>query len=81
MLVVTVELWPSGEALEAKVLSRMFIANVGGTVEFGDYKVDVSGFSSAAVKKHARKLNVWSLVDKAIRAVGVRSRPGGKKPS
>lgn len=41
MIVVKVELWPYGHESEAKELSRMYIANTGGTKDRGNYKVAV----------------------------------------
>lgn len=73
MLVIKVELHraKTGEIVE---LSRMTIANVGGTDFAGDYKVWLAkptGESpDGVVIGHRRSSPVWSLVYKALRATG-----------
>lgn len=37
MIVVRIELWPYGAASAAKEISRIYVADVGGTVETGFY--------------------------------------------
>lgn len=41
MIVVRIELWPGGAEDKLREIGRMYIANVGGTQERGDYTVAV----------------------------------------
>lgn len=41
LITVKIELWPWGDEKRAREIGRMYIANVGGTVERGDYDVAV----------------------------------------
>lgn len=49
MITVKVELWPRGDESTAREIGRMYIANVGGTVERGDYEVAVCRRNSDAL--------------------------------
>ena len=49
MIVVKIELWPLGAESRKREIGRMYIANVGGDVERGDYQVAVCRRGSDAV--------------------------------
>lgn len=69
MLLVRIEIHPNGDSSRARTLSEMRIANVGGTVEYGDYAVEL-GDRKASVTGHSRLTSpVWVLVSKALRAL------------
>jgi hypothetical protein len=48
MIVVKIEMWPSGNESHAREIGRTYIANVGGTAERGDYRVAVCRRNSIA---------------------------------
>jgi hypothetical protein len=82
MLVVKIELWPFGDAARAKEIARTYIWNQGtGTKELGDYGVHVckegdfqhplDGYPaerSADIGAYPRRLPVWHLIIRALRA-------------
>lgn len=87
MLVVTVELYPGGNAAKRKTLGTMVVDNIGVSAEGrrGNYRVRVykkgedllafrygkAPLRQGQVLDHARlSLPVWSLVAKALKAVG-----------
>lgn len=42
MIVVKIEMWPHGDEDRRREIGRMYLANVGGTAERGDYLVTVN---------------------------------------
>ena len=54
MIVIRLELWPRGEESQKRLLGLAQIANVGGTVDLGDY--DATIFKSP---EHATRPGVW----------------------
>lgn len=76
MLRVTVELWPGGVRLEARVIASAEIANVSDLAQVSDYVVRATeGYNpvtgtppwsaSGHVMQHDRSTSVWHLVSKA----------------
>jgi hypothetical protein len=68
MLVVTVELWPFGDANRARVLGVMGIANIDGDLEIADYIVVRQGDGATGVgviRGHHRDSGFWALLAKA----------------
>ena len=51
MIVVKIELWPRGVEARAKEIGRMFVANIGGTHDRGDYSVAVARRGSTEVPR------------------------------
>ena len=48
MIVVKIELWPSGSESAAREIGRTYIANVGGTARRGDYRAHTCRRGSTA---------------------------------
>lgn len=81
MIVVKVELWPRGDGNKAKEIGRMYIANVGGTQDSGNYEVAVcrrgttkcplvgetKAVRTGSVRNFPRKsYNMWRLITRAL---------------
>ena len=81
---IKIELWPHGDETRAREIGRAEIANVGGTVEYGNY--DVRLFKSAEYAKSenvgkiykrghvgmfARRNSPWRLLRLALEACKV----------
>lgn len=84
MIVVRVELWPSGDESSKRELGVAHIANTGGTHEIGEYAVTLfksreyatkaGVWKAGKVKGFARlRLGPWDLLYRALQAtVGTR---------
>ena len=74
MIVVKVEIWPFGEAINAKELAEFRIINDNtGSTEFGNYKVRHlldDTVEETVFKRHKRRLHVLHLVARALKSLG-----------
>ena len=85
MLVITIELWPHGNEKEKKHLGTAWIVNnLKGTLESGDYVVELSKWGRPNEKWKTGhlvgfprlKLGPWDLLYRALEeVVGRRNRP------
>jgi hypothetical protein len=85
MLHIIIELWPAGDSSKARPLGEIKIANVGGTREVGNYRVELMKSPEYASKpgiwrkgfiKGFRRLDLgpYDLLYQALKAlVGARS--------
>ncbi len=71
MLVVKLELWPKGDQTRAVSYGHAFIANVGGDVDHGNYKLTIAKSPSMG----ARRAGVWRQA--AFRGFPRRSKAFG----
>lgn len=75
MLHVTIELWPHGDRSRAKVLGTADIANVGGTLDRGNYFARVNGqggrkWKATRIAGFPRnRLLAWDLLYRVLREV------------
>lgn len=74
MIVVKIELWPRGDKYRAKEIGRMYIANVGGTAERGDYLAAVNRRGDPSVSI-ARNAGETYLCRKVTRSGAVKDYP------
>lgn len=76
MLLVRVELWPSGDYRRAKTVASMVIGNTSDLADSSDYEITASengadhlGIAPSeakfSIKSHVRKQTVWALLARA----------------
>jgi len=79
MLVVTIELWPSGSSALRRPIGTMHIGNVSDLSDVSDYHVitmqtanpltgEPAGVAEFEVLAHARRQRVWALLQRACEA-------------
>ncbi|UFW48187.1 MULTISPECIES: hypothetical protein [Bradyrhizobium] len=79
MLVVKVELWPSGNGALRQPIGTMHIGNVSNLADLSDYQVIAMetanpltgtppGIARFSVLAHARRQRVWALLQRACEA-------------
>lgn len=77
MIVVKVELWPHGDASQARELERVSITNVDGTPTLGEYNVQIadSGLSAHVGRWPRQRRSPLQLVCRALQALGCEVDP------
>lgn len=81
MLVVTVELWPGGDAYRSQEIANVQIANISDLDEVSDYLVGARGAAeprlgiervekSFTIEGHPRRQNVFKLLKKVFDRLG-----------
>lgn len=80
MIVVKIELWPHGDASEKRMLGKLYISNIGGDAQIGNYKVEAlhagiyygrkGFFKTGRVNGFPRRLSPYRLLCRALKAIG-----------
>lgn len=81
MIVVKVEIWPNGDAREARELGRARITNTGGDLRTGVYRTVFSGEQPPAQVErlvHLRDRGFWWLVMAVLESAFYRDPAKGK---
>lgn len=67
MLVVKVEIWPSGDEERSYEIDRLYAGNVSDLQPTSDYVWRLESGGEGELKKHRRTDGAWVLIEKILR--------------